>query len=409
MKTYPAFGARADRLATWAAIALGASIPVSTALDGVLLVLILALWLLGADYREKFRLIRDNPVALAALWLLALVLAGTLYGHGPAREALNYAGKYADLLFIALLLPLFRDPERRRYGMIAFVAAMLVTLGLSYLLGTGAIGQNRVIHGFAGNAFVFKNHIAQNILMAFAAFLFALKTRYAVSVRARVAFGVLAALAVYNVLFMVQGRTGYVILAVLIVYLCVGWLRWKGAAVAAAVLIVLGTAAYQGSTALHERVDEAVQEYAQWHPGQGDETSVGLRLGFYVNTLAVIRAHPLLGVGTGGFVEAYRAQVKGTSMTPTTNPHNQYLLIAAELGLVGLASLLYLFFTQWRTAAALPTPFQRHLARGLVLTIMSGGLVNSLLIDHTERMFFAWMSALLFAGLHGVAARGKEG
>jgi len=44
---------KADRWAEWAAVALGFSIPISTALDEILLVVILALWLAGGRFREK--------------------------------------------------------------------------------------------------------------------------------------------------------------------------------------------------------------------------------------------------------------------------------------------------------------------------------------------------------------------
>jgi uncharacterized membrane protein YccC len=39
------------------------------------------------------------------------------------------------------------------------------------------------------------------------------------------------------------------------------------------------------------------------------------------------------------------------------------------------------------------------LARGLVLTIAVGCLFNSLLLDHTEGLFFAWGLGVLFGGL----------
>ncbi len=123
------------------------------------------------------------------------------------------------------------------------------------------------------------------------------------------------------------------------------------------------------------------------------------RLEFYHNTLALIRDHPILGVGTGGFVHAYADRVQGTAMQPTRNPHNQYLLTTAEVGVVGLALLLLLFAQQWRCAARLPDERSRTLARGLVLTIMVGSLFNSLLIDHVESLLFAWLSGLLFAAL----------
>jgi hypothetical protein len=40
-----------------------------------------------------------------------------------------------------------------------------------------------------------------------------------------------------------------------------------------------------------------------------------------------------------------------------------------------------------------------------VLTLALGGLFNSMIIDHTESLFFAWMSGVLFAGLADPGAR----
>ena len=58
---------RADACARAFAIALGFSIPVSVALDNILLALLLVSWLASGDFREKFAAIKSNPVALAAL------------------------------------------------------------------------------------------------------------------------------------------------------------------------------------------------------------------------------------------------------------------------------------------------------------------------------------------------------
>ena len=60
--------------------------------------------------------------------------------------------------------------------------------------------------------------------------------------------------------------------------------------------------------------------------------------------------------------------------------------------------MLWLFLVQWRKAVLLPGGFERAAARGLVLLILSASMVTSTLIDHTEGLFYVWMSALLFAG-----------
>jgi O-antigen ligase len=129
------------------------------------------------------------------------------------------------------------------------------------------------------------------------------------------------------------------------------------------------------------------------------ESSVGARLDFYRNSLAILREHPLAGTGTGGFAKAYADRVRGTEAYVTRNPHNEYLLIATQVGIAGFLALLYLFWMQWRLAPRLPSPLECQLARGLVLMMAAGCLFNSLLLDHTEGLLYAWLTGLLFAGL----------
>ena len=43
---------RGDRIARWAAVAIGASIPISTAIDNLLLGVVLLAWIAGGGYRE---------------------------------------------------------------------------------------------------------------------------------------------------------------------------------------------------------------------------------------------------------------------------------------------------------------------------------------------------------------------
>ena len=396
---------RAHTVAKWAAIGIGFSVPISTALDNVLLFLVLLLWLLGGDYRRKLAQIRENPVAVAALALFGLLILGGFYGYGDRHDALNYLGKYVDILFIALLIPLFREEQPRRWAVAGFMAAMALTLILSYVIKTGLFPQGGLLQGPPDNPFVFKLHITQNLFMAFFAYLLAVKARHAASPRLRLAFALAAGLAAYNVLFMVQGRSGYLVLAALLVYLCFDWARWRGLAVALMAGLVIAAAGYATSSGLQQRVKLVATEIAAWQPGQGSQTSSGLRMDYYTNSLAIIRDHPVFGVGTGGFEKAYAEKIRNTAMSPSNNPHNQYLLITAQLGVIGLVALLYLFHVEWRTARRLPA-LEQALARGALLTIVVGSLVNSLLLDHSEGLFFAWISGVLFAGLR--QSRGVE-
>jgi len=216
-------------------------------------------------------------------------------------------------------------------------------------------------------------------------------------IRWRWGWGVLAVLAVCNVMLMVQGRTAYLILPALAILCLYAIFGWKGIAAATVLVVTTFIGAYGLSTSFHNRVEEAVVNANNWSPEVAANDAVTERLEFYYNTVEIIREHPLIGVGTGGFAEAYAKHVVPKGLAPTRNPHNQYLLVMAQVGVVGLLLLLWLFVQQWLTAAAIIDPSHRMLARGLVLTMAIGCVFNALLIDHTEKLMYCWFSGLFYA------------
>ena len=125
-----AVGQKADELAKWTAVLFGFSIPLSTALDGLLLALMVLLWLLGDNFRVKYAMIRRNPVALAALVMCGIYILGLLYGQ-VNKGALSDAKTF---LLIPLMITLFQEERIRRYAWGGFLASMLLTLALSYLI-----------------------------------------------------------------------------------------------------------------------------------------------------------------------------------------------------------------------------------------------------------------------------------
>ncbi|MBI5006869.1 MAG: O-antigen ligase family protein [Nitrosomonadales bacterium] len=402
----------------WCAILIGLSVPVSVAMDNVLLALVLlgALFSLGSIARVSL----SHPVARAALLLLAMLVVAMFYGATPLKAAFDTLGKYIDLLFVPIFIFLFSDGAVRRKARYAFLAAMAVTLVMSWLVGLGILP---VMHDWMSifasrdNPVVFHSHITQNGMMAFAVFLALLEWRDADSLGGRLLWGAFALFGTVNVLFLVQGRTGYLILLVLL-----GWFVWaslsrhmrslgrtwgwrQGALIVLA-LPLIAFAAYHGSDRLHDRVTQVVAEYEAWTPDHGRLTSTGQRLDFYSNTLRIVQDNALLGVGTGGFPAAFSKQIEGKEVKETQNPHNEFLMIAAQTGLVGLAIMLYLFYTLWRCAPHLPGRYEQDAARGFVLAYMVNGLLNSALHDHADGLFFAFMVAALYAGLNRESRHG---
>jgi len=94
------------------------------------------------------------------------------------------------------------------------------------------------------------------------------------------------------------------------------------------------------SPTVNQRVNQAVSELAVGAASSGGKhTSGSIRFVMWANTLKMITNAPLLGSGAGDFKKSYAEVVTGQTgwrATLTDDPHNQYLQIWAEYGIVGL-------------------------------------------------------------------------
>ena len=385
----------ADKLGRNAAAFLGFSIPLSVALDNVLLVLIAALWLAGGGYRKKLETLAAHPVALAALLLFGMLAVGLAWGARYPGHGVTYLLKYVDLLFIPLFVTLFGDARTRELALRWFCAGMVVAFVVAELAASGMLDGYPLLHRTAGHAV--KGSITHGVLSAFAAFLFALACAREPRGPLRLLYGVLAIVAVKNVAVIGISRTAYVVLTLLALYFSYAHFGRRGLVAAALAAAVGFSALYGVSEQFRERVDTVVVDQGDWRSKWTSRESVTVRLEWYRASLAVVRDQPLLGAGTGAFPRALTERFKGGKIN-APNPHNEYLAIAMQVGIAGLALLLHLWWQQLRLAPRLATPVETHLARGLLIVMATGCLFNSFLLDHTEGLFYAWFSGLLYGG-----------
>ncbi len=385
---------------------LGFFIPVSTGAVNILVGLIFLFWILEnarTGFSSNRRIIVTNPVAGMAMLVFLVFVAGTSYSSAPWSDIMEYLRDAAKFLFIPVVMIYAVREREKNFFLSGFLSAMILVLLLSWLVKFDLVPDFIPVKGNADNCIVFFNHIAQNIFMAYTAFFLAVLARFAKSPAAAAAWGVLSMVALVNVFFLVLGRTGHLVAAVLLVYffLSLTLRSPKRLAAGALVILLLGfTAWFYPSNALVSRAKDVITEVREWEYQKpaADDSSSGLRLEYFFNTLKLVKQNPVFGTGTGSFRTGYHDLVKKTRMDQTDNPHNDYLLIAVQFGVTGLLVLLIFFWTQWRCAAGLKRPRDMIAARGFVLTIMVSCMVSSPLKDNVEGWFFAFMSAVLFAG-----------
>ncbi|MBA2547334.1 MAG: O-antigen ligase family protein, partial [Burkholderiaceae bacterium] len=131
-------------------------------------------------------------------------------------------------------------------------------------------------------------------------------------------------------------------------------------------------------------------------------TPMGIRVMMWETSATIVREAPLIGHGLGSFPEAYRRVVSerhsGWKATLTADPHNQYLLILAEAGLLGLTAFAWLLYSA--TGQPVRGPF-RVIGLGLLLV----WCLTSLFSSH----FHAFNEAHLISILLGMCLARETG
>ncbi len=398
---------RSDLWAQWLVVALAAAVPLGSATSNIISGALLLAWIAAGGFVERWQRIRVHPFALASLGLWLLILAGALWSSSPWDESWRNIEKYARLLLAPIVISLIVDERWRRRALFAWMAAMALTLALSYLHALWAFPLARATRdGALGDHYVFKHHITQNVMMSvFAVAALAEAMRRWIGhphlawFRDRVGLGwlALALLAAFNVLFLVQGRTGYVTLFANMAVVALVLLRLKRLALLAPVLFIVLAVSAVSSDTLRERTLEAVAEASAVREG-ASLTSIGRRAEFVQRSWELIRERPLLGWGTGAYAEHFCRVARSPEWCSVGhyNPHNQFAFIGVQLGLVGLLALLV-----WLAAALASVwrlePTERVLGLSLVNTFAIHSLLDSPLYIATESVWYPLHLALVSA------------
>ncbi len=407
---------RAAMICGLLAISIAFTNPFSISLTEILLGVMAVWWLLVGRFREQAYTLSRNPVALATLAIVVLMSLSVFYGAAPLTESVPILRKYRTLAYLVLFTLVFRTSRTRAMAVLAFEAAMVITLVGSILtaIGVPPIENRHTLN--PANATVFNNHIVHGICMSFFAYLIA--HRFVDQPRWRWLTGPLALLAMWNTFFMVGGRTGYLTLAALIPLFCVQRLRMRQVVYLAVAVGGIALVGCHFSSVFNERIRVAAREvsgYVDHHFRGGPlvpegwnmpvtSTSCGLRLEWYRAGLQLLAKNPLLGVGVGN-VKHHLEQDGG--FLATYNLHSEYAMVAAQTGLLGTALFAIFFVAHWRTSRLLSPPM-RHVADGVLVLMLVAGSVNSLLTERTEGVLFALFSGLAFAEISERAVRKRQ-
>lgn len=367
--------------------------PVGIIYTGILLFLLSLLC--SGDFRTKWLAVKANPLFRPILGLSAITCCAAIFLERSQDSFWSGFVHYQIYIILLFFISVGSGDWQRRAVTVFFVgalyAATLYYLNLLQLLPKLEIFANYLV--YSGN-----KSILLAILLAIAAGWMLYEMTSLVDRRwfwLRVAAFLYVVIAL---LFLAKSRTANLIFILLCLlfflkYLTVSW---------RSVLWMLGfvlmlTVAWISASDLRLRAIGTINDINAFSQGQHISDD-GIRLEMYSVTTKMIAEKPWTGHGIATWPSQYQKHAKGLLSEKTRTPHNDYLFYAAEIGLIGLAALLWIWLTQLTVAWKIGGAHGMWLGM-LGIAIMVGGMFNAILRDAVFGMPFMVLLAIPLAGV----------
>lgn len=358
----------------------------STFATTILLSLIILSWLTYGRFRQSKHIILTNQPALISLLLFILLSISTLYSSAYFIDSLSTLTKYLELLFPLILIPFLTEKENQSRTENFLLAALFISLFASYVNYTNI---------FPTEFFktILKSRITYSIFISFLGFYCLHQLRH--NEKSKKNWYIATALVIFNLFVICDGRTGQIIFLALcgLFFFQTTTLRTAIIASSLAIGLLIIFLLYAPPSARYiEGIHESINFYQNHN--DADDSSMGLRLRFWSNTIDIIKQSILIGQGVGGLPVAFKSTFP--HLPVLFNPHNEYLLITAQLGIIGLIIFVVFLASLISTSKRLPT-HQRHLLQGVTCSLIISCIFNSPILDHTEGHWFMTLIALYSA------------
>lgn len=378
------------------AIIAAIAAPMSTAVTGIACVALVIFWLISGQAWQTLKLSWQQPFGKMIVLFYVWLLLGTLYAETDWPSKLQTLSSWKKLIYAFILLGIFRRVEWQK----RFVNSYVIAMSISAILGLILWSFDLIVRPSNGSitAGIFMtNHATQSMAFVAAALCCIFLLHEAENRRMKYLIAAIIGLLIFNIFFISTARSGYLALPIASIFAVgsiYGFRKLPHIAALATILILVFSLT---SHTLQERVKLALDEQANYQTSN-NETSIGVRMIFYRNTLELIRAQPWLGYGTSSFKPAYSAlaasKYQDWRAVSTGDPHNQYLFIWLENGLFGL--LLFFAYIYIGIRQGLKNPPYGAIAASFLIAIAASSLFNSHFKTYAEGYMLAFfLGALL--------------
>lgn len=382
-----------------AAVATAFLLPWSTSGLAIAMGLFLLLTIPTIRKADLFAVIR-SPAGVTPVLLFLLLLIGMLWSSDPwGPGGLSH---YFKLLLIPIVMATAFTPRDAAQIGLGFLGGCFLVLLLSLLSFYVELPWKHYAPGIP-----FKENAVQSgnfALCAFGLAICAVRFGGAGQWRLSVAAAMLGMGFFINVFTIYISKTGALMVVALMGLLLINLGGWKRSLLTVVAAIIIAVGALHYSPEAQRRLAEISTDInANVASGGGEATaatiSTASRVDFWTKALEFIKAAPILGHGTGSTKRMYQS-LEASRPSPygeaVPDPHNQFLAIAIQVGLLGGALLVAMWLSHALVLRG--TSVACVLGQAVILQNVLGSLVNSHISTVTQGSLYCLAVGLL-AGL----------
>ena len=370
-----------NRIKNYSFALLGFSIPISISLTYITLFLLLILFILDKDY-QKIKFLKTEKWLLALFLIFVLYILGSIDGQFSqnTKEVFNSLSVW---LFLPILFLMDLKKESYSRGIFAFLASVFLMVIMSVLNQLGVTA-----HIFEYFPSLFKNshplalypstHLYNyhNILVSFSLIICFYLTKKLAGPKIYLLI-LFITLLIFG-LFSEAGRAGQIVFILFLTLYSIDLAvkKKKESFYMIFFLIVTLFISYNYSPNFNYRVNELVLKF------QSAEKNNDHRYNFWKSTLNKICEKPaknLMGHGTGSWRSEMNESFDYFNSIDEnhTTPHNNYLYILFEIGVLGFIALSYFFYSMY---CKLKTKAHEFFSRNLVVSYTALMLFDSYML-----------------------------
>ena len=363
-------------------ILLGFTFPLSISISSILIILLAILLLFQEDIRGKIKKVISSKWMISILALLFLYYISPLF-FGFFTDT-SWVLKRVSLLLILPILYSFSFSQKTiNLSVIAFLCSM-------FLSSVIALADNYEIIQFTKNWTwsAFLQYTEHNVFLAIALLLsFYTLFRVKLSLFNRNILLVFILTFLFS-LFTEGGKAGQLVFIISIILFFIFHFKDKRTLMFFSVLsiFIFSVVIYHSSPIVKKRFTHEIKSIRSAEPS--------FRNYLFIYSVDLIQENPIIGYGTGSFTDVFKEVNKSTKRTVDYShktPHNNYLYIWFELGIIGLIVFMFIFYFQIKELLQKKDALFRVLFPLMYLIIM---LADSYFFSHNTLIMYLFLSVI---------------